>query len=97
MFLPDTPRWYYARGRIDEGDSVLARLHDLPLEHKKVVTLRRQILDAIKEEDKTHFNIKLLFWDDSELQVGRRLRTSFLILFVQQLMGINMLVYFRYG
>lgn len=39
----------------------------------------------------------LLFWDNSPYQIGRRLRTSFLILFVQQLMGINMLVYFRYS
>lgn len=38
----------------------------------------------------------LLFWDNSDYQVGRRLRTSFMILFMQQLLGINMLVYFRY-
>lgn len=96
VFLPDTPRWYYARGRMEEGDAVLARLHKLPVEHEKVQAVRKQVLDAIEEEAKTHFNIWLLFWDTSENQVGRRLRTSFLILFMQQLLGINMLVYYRF-
>lgn len=27
-FLPDTPRWYYARNRWEEGDAVLAQLND---------------------------------------------------------------------
>lgn len=97
IFLPDTPRWYYARGRHEEGDSVLARLHELPPDHKDVLAVKTQILEAIEEESKTKFNPLLLLWDNSPYQIGRRLRTSFLILFVQQLMGINMLVYFRYG
>jgi len=50
----------------------------------------------LQEDDgeKSDFNIKMLFWDNSDLQIGRRLRTSFLILFAQQFLGINMLVYF---
>ena len=92
--LPDTPRWYYARGRIEEGDDVLSRLHDLPLEHEAVQAQRQEVLDSIKDDEDTHFNVWLLFWDNTESQVGRRLRTSFLILFVQQFLGINMLVYF---
>jgi MFS family permease len=36
----------------------------------------------------------LLFWDNTELRVGRRIRISFLILSIQQMMGINMLVYY---
>lgn len=95
IFLPDTPRWYYARGRVEEGDSVLARLHDVPTDDTKVTNMRKAIMNAIEEEKRNRFDIKLLFWDNSDLQIGRRLRTSFLILFMQQLMGINMLVYFR--
>lgn len=30
-YLPDTPRWYYARGRNDEGDITLTRLYDQPM------------------------------------------------------------------
>lgn len=94
-FLPDTPRWYYARGREAEGDSVLARLHGLPVEHESVQMVRDEILASIKEQDDDGvISFWLLFWDNSELQFGRRLRTSFLINWAQQFLGINMLVYF---
>lgn len=95
LFLPDTPRWYYARGRDSEGDDVLARLHGLPVEHEAVQIVREEIMASIKEQDDDGvFNFWLLVWDNSELQFGRRLRTSFLILWAQQFLGINMLVYF---
>lgn len=93
MFLPDTPRWYYARGRYQEADKVLARLHALPIEHENVQMQREEVLASLKEENDTEsFNFWLLFWDNSDLQFGRRLRTSFLILWAQQFLGINMLV-----
>jgi len=80
FFLPDTPRWYYARGREAEGDSVLARLHGLPVEHEAVQLVRHEIVSQIKEEaNEEKFNWWLLLWDNTELQFGRRLRTSFLI------------------
>ncbi|KAK5679891.1 hypothetical protein LTS10_007839 [Elasticomyces elasticus] len=95
-FLPDTPRWYYARGRLDEGDRVLARLYALPVEHESVQMVREEVLASLQEEGHTEDQFKWwqLFWDNSDLQFGRRLRTSFLILWAQQFLGINMLVYF---
>ena len=95
-FLPDTPRWYYARGRHDEADKCLARLYALPIESGVVQQTRDEVLNSLKDEenDSASFNWWLLFWDNSELQFGRRLRTSFLILWAQQFLGINMLVYF---
>lgn len=94
LFLPDTPRWYYARGRTTEGDDVLARLHALPMDHERVQAVKHEVLASLEEEGNAKFTISLLFWDTSDFQVGRRLRTSFLILFVQQFLGINMMVYF---
>ena len=95
FFLPDTPRWYYARDRYKEGDSVLARLHCLPVEHEAVQMVRAEILASLKEEDDDgKISLWILFWDNTELQFGRRLRTSFLINWAQQFLGINMLVYF---
>ncbi|KAI6788842.1 putative sugar transporter STL1 [Hortaea werneckii] len=96
LFLPDTPRWYYARDRHEEGDKTLARLHGKDVNDEAVQTMRRDILASLHEDDgeKSDFNVKMLFWDNSDLQIGRRLRTSFLILFAQQFLGINMLVYF---
>ncbi|KAL7904433.1 putative sugar transporter STL1 [Trichoderma velutinum] len=95
--LPDTPRWYYARGRIDEGDAVLALLHDLPTDSEKVQQQKKEILAslALEAEDENKLDWKsLLFWDNTELRAGRRIRISFLILSIQQMMGINMLVYY---
>ncbi|KAK4971832.1 hypothetical protein LTR66_010167 [Elasticomyces elasticus] len=95
FLLPDTPRWYYAKGREAEGDNVLARLHGLPVEHEAVQLVRQEILASMKEQDDDGvISLKLLIWDTSELQFGRRLRTSFLINWAQQFLGINMLVYF---
>lgn len=78
--LPDTPRWYYARGRQQEGDEVLARLHALPLEHESVQFVKSEIIASLEEENDTgKISLAILFWDNTELQFGRRLRTSFLI------------------
>lgn len=87
IFLPDTPRWYYYRGRIAEADAVLARLHGLSEDHPTVQAQKNEVLASINEEDNAKFNFIELFWDNSDYQVGRRLRTSFLILFAQQFLG----------
>lgn len=95
FMLPDTPRWYYARGHNDKGDNVLARLHGLPVEHEAVQLVRSEIMATLGEEsNEGKINWVTLFWDNTELQFGRRLRTSFLINWAQQFLGINMLVYF---
>jgi MFS family permease len=89
IILPDTPRWYYARGRLAEGDSVLARLHDLPLDSDPVQQQRTEILTSIEMEEHEENKLKLMtfIWDNTELRVGRRIRISFLILSLQQMMG----------
>lgn len=80
LLLPDTPRWYYARGRDEEGDQVLARLHALPVDHEAVQLVKSEIKASLDEEDDTgKISLTILFWDNTELQFGRRLRTSFLI------------------
>ena len=89
LVLPDTPRWYYAQGRLAEGDSVLQRLHDLLLEDERVQVQKRDIMTSIEleEHEENKLSIKSLFWDNTELRVGRRIRISFLILSIQQMMG----------
>lgn len=87
--LPDTPRWYYARNRNEEGLQVLARLYDLPADNTEVLEMQDTIITSIKleEQDEHKFNWIDLFWDRSDLKVGRRVRISFLILSMQQMMG----------
>lgn len=58
--------------------------------------MRAEIMAAIKleEEEENKFNILDLFWDRSDIRAGRRIRVGFLVLAIQQLMGINLSVYY---
>lgn len=69
-----------------EGDRVLARLHSLPVEHELVQFVKAEIQASIEEESETgKISLVLLFWDNTELQFGRRLRTSFLVNWVSRI------------
>ncbi|KAL4876842.1 general substrate transporter [Aspergillus karnatakaensis] len=95
FLLPDTPRWYYARGRYEEGDRILARLHDCEVSDDAVQDMRRSIISSIEfEEESKTFNVMDLLWDRTSLRVGRRIRIAFLLLSMQQMMGINLSVYY---
>ncbi|KAH7092233.1 putative sugar transporter STL1 [Paraphoma chrysanthemicola] len=98
VFLPDTPRWYYAKGREAEGDDVLSKLHDKALEHPDVQQMKQEIMNTIKleteSEEHEKFSVWTLFWDNTDLKVGRRIRIAFLVLSIQQMMGINLSVYY---
>jgi len=96
FFLPDTPRWYYVKGRMADGDAVLERLFEAPLEDPRVKYVKDEILAsiALENEEKAKFRISLIFWDNSELHVGRRIRIAFMLLFLQQMNGINLVVYY---
>lgn len=85
-----------ARKRNEEGDSVLRRLHDKPLEHPDVQNMKDEILAAIELEEasEVRFNPLDLLWDRSDIRAGRRIRVGFLVLAIQQLMGINLSVYY---
>jgi hypothetical protein len=52
--------------------------------------MRDEILASIKleDEDEHKFNPLDLFWDRSDLRAGRRIRISFMILSLQQMMGM---------
>lgn len=102
VFLPDTPRWYYARDRISEGDKTLARLYGLYQEssglqeNQEMLALKEDIMQSFQVEDTQDNRLTLLslVWDNTPLRVGRRVRISFMILSIQQMNGINMLVYY---
>jgi hypothetical protein len=87
--LPDTPRWYYDQRKGEQGDRILARLHDLPIDDEKVQSQKDEILSIISLEHRetSKFQITTLFWDNTELRFGRRLRVVFLLQMFQQLMG----------
>lgn len=51
--------------------------------------MKESILASIKleESDERQFRILDLIWDRTNLRAGRRIRISFLILAIQQMMG----------
>lgn len=87
--LPDTPRWYYAKGRLEEGDKVLCNLYDTGVDDPRVQEMRQSILTSIQleEQDEHKFRLLDLVWDRTSLRAGRRIRISFMILALQQMMG----------
>jgi hypothetical protein len=89
FFLPDTPRWNYAKGRIEEADRVVCNLFDADINDPRVQDMKQSILASIQleEQDEHGFRILDLIWDTSDLRVGRRIRISFLVLALQQMMG----------
>jgi hypothetical protein len=103
FFCPDTPRWYYARGRRAEGDQTLARLHGIYDhqhqeydEYPAIRQIRDEIFHSIQieAEEENRLSLISLIWDNTPLRVGRRVRISFMILSIQQMMGIDILVYY---
>lgn len=88
--LPDTPRWYYAKGYEKAGDETLCRIFDAPMDDHRVHSMKSAILASIELESSSNmkqFNLLDLIWDRSSLRAGRRIRISFLILAIQQMMG----------
>ncbi|CAI7599977.1 unnamed protein product [Penicillium pancosmium] len=103
FFLPDTPRWYYIRDRTDEGDKTLSRLYgvyrkgmpsygDIP----EIQDMKSTIMVSLRVEEESENKLTFLsiIWDNTPLRVGRRIRISFIILGIQQSMGINIMVYY---
>ncbi|KAJ5532458.1 hypothetical protein N7494_009010 [Penicillium frequentans] len=103
VFLPDTPRWYYARDRIDEGDKTLSRIYGVyrtginnSNDIEEIRVLKASIMEnfEVEEESSNRLTLLSLIWDNTPLRVGRRVRISFIILAIQQSMGINILIYY---
>lgn len=103
FFLPDTPRWYYIRDRLAEGDRTLSRLYGVyrkdVINHNdfpEIQAMKATIMENFKVEEEPENKLTWLsiIWDNTPLRVGRRVRISFMILAIQQSMGINMLVYY---
>lgn len=100
FFLPDTPRWYYARNREAEGDAVLCRLNDAPLESPLVQKTKQEIMVAIEAELEASAS---LHWkqfltmgitDKTELKIVRRLCICFWLPMIREWMGSSLMAYY---
>jgi Sugar (and other) transporter len=96
FWLPVAPRWLYAKGRYKEGDEVVCKLHNWLIDDLRVQHMRNKILASIKlgDQEEHTFNPLDLTWDRSDLRGGRRIRISFMVLPLQEMMEINLSVYY---
>ena len=87
-WLPDTPRWYYAKGREAEGDRVLERLHGKTLS-VEMQQDKLEIFASIELENAGTAGLRLkdFFWDTSEMQSARRIRTGMIVFALTYLSG----------
>jgi MFS family permease len=88
-FLPESPRFLYAKGSHDEADTVLSALRGLPRDHEALQADRAEILAAIEVEDKAGaFSFKTLINDKSGQKIPQRMVLVALIQVIQEMTGV---------
>ncbi|KAL9109794.1 MAG: hypothetical protein Q9227_005663 [Pyrenula ochraceoflavens] len=94
--LPDTPRYFYAKGQTAQADSVLEQLYASPLSEPHVQHAKDEIIASLELEraDSATLKITDFFWDTSSLQAARRIRTGVFLVGIAYLMGINVIFYY---
>ncbi|CAO1626662.1 unnamed protein product [Parajaminaea phylloscopi] len=102
MVIPDTPRWYVARGQSHHAATVLARLQGKPVDDDGVQSLLQHIQHTHAHEVSAAKNRG--FWilmfnpggngRDDGVQTRRRWLLACFIQAAQQLGGINALIYY---
>lgn len=93
---PDTPRYYYAKGLDEKGDSALERLYAKPLSDHEIQQARKDILASIELERIATASLRLkdFFWDTSDLQAARRIRTGVILVGIGYMIGTDMVYYY---
>ncbi|KAJ9643591.1 hypothetical protein H2199_004270 [Coniosporium tulheliwenetii] len=95
-FNPDTPRYYYAKSLHTEADVLLCRLYTADISDPVVDEARKDILASLELEraSTASLRIKDFFWDTSDVQAARRIRTGVILVGLAYLIGTNMIFYY---
>lgn len=92
--LPESPRYLYAHGRSAEALETLCRVYDLPPDDPKILKEQREVLETLRlEREHGEYRWSQLLRRD-EVQTGRRVLLAYGMQFMNQMGGINLVVYY---
>ncbi|KAL1630203.1 hypothetical protein SLS54_001063 [Diplodia seriata] len=91
--LPDSPRDLFNKGRHDDAIKVLCDVFDQEPEHPSIKKTKAEILHALALEGESQKSWLHIFQQD-EVQTGKRVLLAYGMQFMNQVGGINLVVYY---
>ncbi|PSN69120.1 sugar transporter-like protein, partial [Corynespora cassiicola Philippines] len=88
----DSPRWYFLRGRVEEGQQVLQQIY--PDDLNMATKVAAEIQAELSQESGDKLKFSDFFVDRSETKAATRIRDGLILVGVAYLMGINMIFYY---
>lgn len=92
--LPESPRYLYKHGRSEEALAILCDVYDGTPDDPKIAKENAEILEALKvEQEHGEYKWSQLLKKD-KVQTGRRVLLAYGMQFMNQMGGINLVVYY---